>query len=319
MTCDRRTPARAASHWILSLSVLLIIGVSGSGCASGGDEAGRAGGTPVIITVDASQYGAAGTGHCEPNPCLDLGIEGKTTCIPGGMTGYVCKCDAFHEDDGNGGCALREEPLSECPSTPTGMATLCIDFVDQETGEPSGDRACVFSGAIEGDPSRLPKEAGKLWAACTNEGDILPACGSGAACGGPIEVSEQYRAELNKLYSVQSCTDPPEGDGLPVCDTKILGEWVGMCFPRCDACANKSCPAAGQCVQSTCSGLTGECGEDKGSYDGKKCDDGNECTSADACRAGECLSQVSEPAGKSCTLEGGEPGVCDGAGSCAAE
>ncbi len=244
----------------------------------------------------SGEPGSVGIADCGPLPGEDMANQRE------------CPVDApaFIRD-------VQSERATEpaCPLSPSGLPTQCARFVDQSTGEPTSDWGCVFADAKASNPPEPPAAAGRLFGACGNFGSILPPCSSGV-CGGPLRFSADYVAELNRLFATSVDCQP---DGT--CDTRRIepGEWLGMCFPRCDACWGKTCATENPCAIPKCNGATGECEELTAPANGIRCEDGKPCTSAEMCWDGECVEQVFVPRGTAC-LEAGLPGVCNNAGEC---
>ena len=74
-----------------------------------------------------------------------------------------------------------------------------------------------------------------------------------------------------------------------------------------DLCAGVTCVATDAChLQGMCEAATGQCTDPVG-HEGAPCDDGNACTSQDACRLGACIGLPTMCPGDACNL----PGACD--------
>ena len=216
-----------------------------------------------------------------------------------------------------------EDAVPQCPNTPDGLLTRCVQFGDGQGGL-SDTWGCSFSNVRGSPPLRLPEDAGKLWGVCGST-LRLPPCGADTACGGPVQPSANYVADLNRIHidPVRSCQEEcdEDGDGGPipdtcheVCSPEYLGDDVtyGMCFPRCDRCTGVVCPDTGNvCTRAVCEGDTGACGVQN--VNGRPCDDGNGCTLWDACTDGECRAGRNAPLGTQCS-DG--QGSCDGDGAC---
>jgi cysteine-rich repeat protein len=206
------------------------------------------------------------------------------------------------------------EPV--CPNSPSGLPTECTTFIGQETRAATEEKGCVFSEANASNPPTPPSFAGRLYGACGNYGSILPPCSDGV-CGGPLRYSDDYVAELNRLFAAPF--DCEQGaDGRFACDTKQIepGEWLGMCFPRCDICWGRDCATDNPCAIPRCDASTGQCQELLTPANGIACDDGNPCTGAESCWEGECVYQSFLPEGTVCVDAEGHGGSCDGRGEC---
>ncbi len=202
--------------------------------------------------------------------------------------------------------ARAGEPV--CPNTPSGLPTMCVNFVDQDTGQPGTDWGCVFADARASNPPTPPPSAGRLYGACGNLGGLLPPCSEGV-CGGPLRYSPRYIDELNKIYgrTPPYCLVGPNEEEI----CKITADdWLGMCFPRCDKCWGKTCATENQCAISKCNGATGECEELVSPVNGMPCEDGNPCQGDEMCWEGECAYQSVAVEGTACKAAGGENGTC---------
>ncbi len=207
--------------------------------------------------------------------------------------------------------AVGAEVSPLCPSSPSGLSTACSPVPHPDRSEPSPDWVCGYEGDRPSDPPLPPASAGQLWGACAAAGHILPPCTTGY-CVGPANVSDAYIAALNKLFEAErNCTPDEQGDGV-TCDTVrlVAADWIGICVPRCDSCAAKTCTTENPCAWPTCDGATGECGENPSGNDGASCEDGNSCTTVEMCYGGECIAQRFVDAGAACALPEGGSGMC---------
>ncbi len=106
-----------ALRWLVSLTLGALLALSfacGGGSGKEKEEArdtGEVGGdlAPATDTGPGTtdEGDEPSDNPCEPNPCLDNGKEGMTSCIKKSDTEYDCVCGGFYEDDGEGGCKLR--------------------------------------------------------------------------------------------------------------------------------------------------------------------------------------------------------------------
>lgn len=219
-------------------------------------------------------------GACEGEPvlCSDDGDACTIEfCNPstGNCSSIQRDCDDYDpcttdSCDSQTGCV--HTPVPDSPQT------ACDDG-----NECTVDDACV-AGECVGTNST---------ASCNDENECTDndVC-SGGTCGGtPVNNGTSCNADDNECTQNDSCLAGFCIPGSPV-----------ICTPSGDPCAPASCNAdTGSCqttdINAICETLSGPCGgfscqggQCVGSteLDGEPCDDGNECTASDRCRAGVC-------------------------------
>ena len=236
------------------------------------------------------------------NPCLSEG-----TCVDGECSSepqVVCPdpvtpCTVAACDPDTGGCIeLPADDGAACEDgQPCTQATTCLDGSCQG-GEPTvcpddGD-SCSLEICVPGsgcgaaaDEDGIPCDDSDP---CTNDTQ----CDAGA-CGGGLDTvcpSDGDPCTSDACVPGEGCIYLPLGDGAP-CDDGSLCTADDACEAgECMGEAVVSCPALDDpCLVNICQPGTGTC-EPEASEDSVPCDDGNICTSSDACAQGVCVGEA---------------------------
>jgi len=271
-------------------------GTADPSCTWGGDLTGAVGGTPPSFP------GAPGDGNF------------FVTCIPpalGGSPGVTGTCTAV-TTDGDEDCDKTKVVEVTCPGL-----TQCQNF-DQANGgtgtQAGADALCDDGNSCTANVCDNGTCDGATAGACCASTDLA----AGTACtdgGGFPGTCDGAGTCVSTLCTAQPDPDAFCDDGNPC---TVAGE-PGSCLGdgSCDASATNeggACDAGGGAGTGSCT--SGACVDN---CDGVVCDDGNDCTSDPACDSaggGICPTPIDEPAGTSCDPGTGNPGECDGAGSC---
>jgi hypothetical protein len=279
----------------------------GDACLAGACVAGKAvgcdDGNPCTadscVAASGCQHVAADGGPCDldGSACTaDACLGGKCTAgKQGGCDdGNACtedKCDSAtgqcsHDittlagkacDDGNGCTDGDACKAGGC----TGSAKVCDD------GNPCTDDSCDGKACVN-KPNSAPCSDSDL---CTSP-DV---CEGGACKGGPGVCECKTDADCAKA-GVNACL------GKLTCAGNKCAVVPGSAVV-CDPAGN------GACSTDACNPATGQCAPVL-QADGKACDDGNACTSLDACATGKCAGKaVGCDDGNPCTDDSCDPKV----------
>jgi hypothetical protein len=93
-------------------------------------------------------------------------------------------------------------------------------------------------------------------------------------------------------HTTGECSDPPKQNDLPCDDNNACTEGDTCQGGHCQGGSTKNCPASDQCHVGVCDTVSGECGTEVAAL-GTSCDDGNNCTTDDACQGGTCAGSGS--------------------------
>ncbi|MBT9555653.1 MAG: hypothetical protein IV100_06465 [Myxococcales bacterium] len=242
------------------------------------------------------------------DPCV-----GSYICETGVSSGCKLIPKAPCDTTGDGPCRVTQcdSSTGACVQSPVAATTPCLDD-DVCTANTScnGSGACVGGTVVTcDDGSDCTADTCQVGTGCTytpisgscEDGDP---CSLGDTCSGGVCVSGAARCECQ---DDGDCADPDANPctGVPTCDQSgapdawscVAGPAV-VCTPSLDPCLAAACdPQTGQCSNSPVSGV---------------CNDGDPCTSTDACAQGTCIGQpYSCDDGLSCTAD-----VCLGSGTC---
>ena len=244
------------------------------------------------------QQAPSGTACDDQNPCTDSDSCTNGLCVGtplGCDDGNPCTFDACSVetcctnlpntlpcDDGDACTANDQCANAVCG----GAATLCDD------GNPCTDDACDPSAGCVHTPNTASCEDGNP---CT-DGDT---CAGGACAPG-----------------ANTCQCQTDGDCAPQEDGDLCNGTLVCQANNCviDPATVVTCNTTGDtaCLHTVCAPATGQC-VPQPAVDGAVCDDGNACTTADACLSGVCVGAAADcDDGNACTDD-----VCDPATGCA--
>ncbi len=267
----------------------------------------------ALVCNGKRKCGAEGLAPCSaivpgPESCdgLDNNCDGKTdedTCDDDNpCTSGKCA--------GKAGCAMSDKsgPCDADGSLCTTDACAdgkCVAGADKDCDDAN---ACTTDScdAKTGDCSHLPANAGDKCddgSACT----IDDACGADGCAGKAAQCDDNNPCTDDGCDAKTGCTNnnntAPCDDG----DACTTGE---LC--AAGACAGgkaKDCDDQSVCTKDACDSATGDCSHTALNTD---CDDGNKCTSGDACADGKCVGKAKDcDDGNLCTTN-----VCNPDGGC---
>jgi hypothetical protein len=281
-------------------------------------------GNPCTVSdacKDGSCAGGPGADCSDNNACTTDTCDGKTGCAHSNADGKTCddnnactgqdtckggKCLALSGspcDDGNP-CTLDGcDPVNGCYHSVDNGAT-CTDGNECTVGDSCSGGQCVGKSQNACDDGDV----------CTNDTcDGAKGCAHTALDGGKCEdgdactTGDTCKSGACASGGLKACTDgqPCTTDG---CDAKsgackftplLSGpcEDGNLCTNN-DTCSSGQCAAgkardcsdANPCTLDSCDPATGNCLHEAG-QNGAGCDDGDACTTVDACTQGKCLGQ----------------------------
>ena len=260
-------------------------------------------------------------GQAKATPCDDG--DGCTTsdhCEAGACEAgtFICTCnsdaDCVDKDDGdlcNGTqyCDKNADPPA-CKHNPASVVS-CKTVDDTECRKNS----CI---AKTGECVLMPVLDGTI----CSDGN---ACTKGDFCYGGGCKSGATECECQSNFDCLAKDDGDFCNGVPYCDKSK---------PESPVCKDNPgskvfCPdvQAGPCLSNSCDAKTGDC-KLTPLADGKACKDGDDCSTAEACKAGKCVGKVVDCDDNdactqdACTVSGGcthKAANCDDGNSCTAD
>jgi hypothetical protein len=270
--------------------VLALAGCSGEAPAAFGDPPADRCKDVVCEAVDACHD----PGKCDP-------ATGQCT-TPAKADGTSC------EDQDQDPCTVGDVCVSgKCRGTPFVCKALtdchtpgvCIPATGECTNPPKAN------GSACDDGSACTQQDGCVFGVCEGASSVICEAQDGCHDSGICDPD------------TGTCSNPAKADGA-ACDDGDPCTRADAC--QSGACASGtpvSCSPVDDCHDSgTCDSATGEC-TNPPKADGAACDDGNPCSTLDACRAGTCTggTLLTCPASDACR----EAGVCNAAtGQCEA-
>jgi hypothetical protein len=287
--------------------------VAGGSQVEGGAYLGT---TEVWSGGSANGVACGQNADCQSGYCVD-GVCCNTACNQG--TCDACSVAAGAQVDGScfgfSGKACNDG--SACTTVDSCQAGVCVGGAPVKC--PLGD-ACHFDGACNpqtGQCSLPPKPNGTACDdgnGCTS-GD---ACLNGSCAAGQPVVCQALDA-CHKAGScdpkVGACTNPAAPDGTACNDGSLCTQGETCQAGQCKGGSGVACQAIDAChAAGVCDPGTGQC-TNPPAPDGTACDDGNPCTTSDACSQGGCVgaTPVACPAPDGCHTAG----TCDpGQGGC---
>ncbi len=242
-----------------------------------------------VVTCNANGTATVAGKTCGDKEACVAGTCVAQTCLPGKI---VC-ADGSHS--------------GICNVTGTGIdgVTSCDDSDLCTSDSCQGDSGCVhLPGALtcsDTEPCTTdscdPKLGCQFPAASTGTCDDGNACTDKDGCTAGKCAGTVINCDDSNVCTTDSCDDKT-GCSYKPNDGKACNADDDACTPldvcaasKCVAGAKKSCADQGPCIAATCDKATGNC-----SFAAilGACDDGDPCTSGDACKDGVCNSGVSK-------------------------
>ena len=233
----------------------------------------------------------------------------ETSTVPGTDTTSSTYTHTRVETDTNTGTVTNTETVSWTnTNTATNTVTSTVTVTSTQTktsttdgGVPSG---CLQDWRNSGPcgewclrETQSDRQACKVFLDCYRDHDCGPSTcgGQDDVCGvnkfsygmAPKTIADQVYACLACPGSapVTSCSNYP--DTTPCTDGNACTRKDTCQAGECRGEDPVSCPSPDQCHQGVCDPETGACSSPP-KQDGTPCDDGNKCTSSDACQGGIC-------------------------------
>lgn len=217
---------------------------------------------------------STGTLCDDGNPCTVADSCAAGVCKPGTNT---CECQQ------NSDCAALEDG-DKCNGTlvcDLGSHKCKVDTSTLVTCDATGDTACMKTTCVPATGACVPKPVTD-GTACSdsNPCTVGDGCASGTCKPGSNTCQCQKDADCLPMEDADKC------NGTLICDLaankcKVDPKTVVTCDSSADT----------KCTKSACDPKVGTCAP-KPVPDATPCSDGNVCTSADACKTGQCQGSV---------------------------
>ena len=239
----------------------------------------------------ANEFGACNDGKfCTENDVCQNGL-----CV-GGSSKFCSALDSCH-------LAVCDEALKTCKNIAGNDGAQCDDM-----------NACTVSGVCQAgtcaqgqsvDCTFFDTEC-SVGACKPGQGCSAQAINEGGLCNnGDVNGCSQGQCKLG------SCTTVPKNDGQSCNDFKFCTTNDHCQGGACSGDPNPCAPPSNACLIGVCNENSQSCIVTVGN-DGSPCDDGNLCTGADKCSAGQCLAGLPANNGVVCDDKNG----CTGGTTC---
>jgi hypothetical protein len=299
--------------WNLSFA-LLVTSAAGLACAPADD-------VTVTDTARPDDAEADGTGDADPEDGDARDDGGPQSCTgPADCAGGPCSDGWCCDEECRGTCRACNLPGREgtCSPIPAGQdpGAECLEQSPETCGL---DGTCDGAGACARYASGTPCDDRQ---GCTTDDE----CDGAGECTGatPTDCAPEAGNEcctgdcsglLGCYTEAQECPDGCAADRLTVGRT-CVGCGPARAAGICSGGTSQACTAADHvlCAELDCGGTTWRCTNVGGLWawrTGVVCDDGDPCTSSDACFGGTCGGTGYSCVSDDCTLR-----TCDGVGGC---
>lgn len=217
--------------------------------------------------------GAVGEPACAPYVCGGTGVSCATSCVMPAdcAAGFTCS---------SGQCVGLIGLGEPCTMAAACESGFCVDGVccNAACGDGAQDcQACsaALTGGTDGECTALPPST-----VCRESKGL---CDRGESCDGLsalCPVDDVVPEGVACRASTGDCDLEEQCDGAsPFCPADALADINTVCRPSVGDCD----------ADETCDGASVDCPADAPMPNGAECDDGDPCTSADECQAGQCI------------------------------